>query len=445
MLAMLLKLVSKYSVYKKQRQQLLQQKLHTAVAQRKTRTAQQLLDAGARADQRSFSSTDLFETPLLAALIGSDTAMAHVLLEAPSTDINSRISCAHNPLQFSAMAGDLSMVQTLLTHGAKPNVATNAAPVPLALATSTEVIVELLRYGANFGSFTGSEVTRIICMVMLAVPETKDLTLAEAQHLLRAAAGWQWDVERSLTDAAFCKGFYERKLPADSNFGAAYREWDVSPYEKYLKLPAAEQKLINVNSACPWQGSGVLTQAYKYDRSPHSGNAVQEDVTMVLCIAAALLVGCAVYFLSRFVSIHVAKYKVACRVAERVNDMAEHAYDDRAAALACRERADDAIRAAARATQRAQRSEARAAAVHTERNGAVTERNAAVAELGTVRKEREAVYEQLRKLVGVVRLGTWLVDLFTSGKRGVVVSEAAAMRVAADRCIRDADIALSRN
>jgi ankyrin repeat protein len=134
---MLLKLLSNYSVRQSERRQLLQRELHTAVGQHNIRQAQQLLDDGARANQRSFSSTGRSETPLLAALINGNTAMAHVLLEAPSTDVNSLISCAHTPLQYSALAANWPMVQTLLTHGANPSVSTETAPVPLALATST--------------------------------------------------------------------------------------------------------------------------------------------------------------------------------------------------------------------------------------------------------------------------------------------------------------------
>jgi ankyrin repeat protein len=178
----------------------LQRELHTAVRQRNPSKAQQLLDAGARADQRSFSSTDLSETPLLTALINGDTAMAHVLLEAPSTDVNSLNSCVHTPLQYSTLAANWPMVQTLLTHGANPSVSTDTAPVPLALATSTDIIVELLQHRATVDPLTGEQVTNIICKVLQAPADQLHLTRVQRKELLLSAAGWQWSLGNALRD-----------------------------------------------------------------------------------------------------------------------------------------------------------------------------------------------------------------------------------------------------
>jgi hypothetical protein len=118
------------------------------------------------------------------------------------------------------------------------------------MATSTDIIVELVQYGATFDPLTEEQVTSIICRVLEAPADQLNLTRVQREKLLSSAARWQRSLSKALNDADFCRAF-ESKISASSEFGDLYKKWDAAPFADYLGLPVAEQQLINLHSVCP--------------------------------------------------------------------------------------------------------------------------------------------------------------------------------------------------
>jgi hypothetical protein len=400
--------------------------------------------------------------------------MLHVLLEAPATDLNGLISCAHPPLQFATLAGDLALVQMLLTHGAKPSIATDSAPVPLALATSSDIMVELLQHGATFDPLIGNQVTGVIYKVLHAPVDQLHLTTEERKKLLLSAAGWHWNLTRVVNDESFCRGFSQQDIYASPSFGSSYKEWDALPFTQYLQLSAEAQKSIDLSATCPWKNSEFTTIAYKQDLVPHSGNIVEDIVIVVKYAAAGLLVGFLVYAVQKCARAHAATHRAACRLAARHDAMERAAYAHRADAVASRAAADIAQRAAARATQRAVRAEATAVlavaqrgaavtardtsvtardtsvtardaavserdAVITERDAVVTERDTAVAHATTTSTMCDAVYVQLRRLTRSVQCIT--TEINHAAVDGGVALTATHLHYYAGACLQKANSA----
>jgi ankyrin repeat protein len=117
--------------------------LHLAAFFGRHTAAERLLDAGA--DPRAVSRNSLKNTPLHAALAGSHTDVA-ILLIARGADVNSADAGRHTPLHIAAENGLIDAVRALLAAGADAHAvdAEDNTPLSRAAAKNRSDVVDLL-------------------------------------------------------------------------------------------------------------------------------------------------------------------------------------------------------------------------------------------------------------------------------------------------------------